>query len=411
MSSKPITDGFGPCILPRDAAETEMQPSLNSDELPLAGVQALVLGAGFGTRLRPLTETVPKPGIPLLGRPLIGHPLIHLYNAGCMRVWVNAFHQSERLMVTLDAWVQRRLLRLKLDWSVEGPKILGTGGALKKLESNLAASDQPFLLLNGDAVLSLDLPKLWEAHQRNRAEGAMATLFCLPRADADRFGAVRVNNEGRVLDMAGLGRLPGTSDEEVAAAAGTIFCGVHVIEPEVLKHLPAAGEFSCIVRQGYAPLLASGADIRAELAPTDLLFHDVGTPDRYLDTQADLMRPGGERALAVPHGIDRSEALFQEASYAVNSEGREFGNPDSVTGLSGAILTPPFFFGPGNQVESGARIGPDASIGALCRIGAGARVEDAALWSQVEVDGGETISGALASRMGGERVLIQGREN
>ena len=388
-----------------------MQPPQSSEESPLGGVSALVLGAGFGTRLRPLTESVPKPGIPLLGRPLIGHPLIHLYNAGCTQVWVNAFHQSERLMVTLDSWVQRRLLRLKLGWSVEGPDILGTGGALRKLEGELTASGNPFLLLNGDAVLSLDLPKLWAAHQRNRAEGALATLFCLPRADADRFGAVRVDGSGRIVDMAGLGRLPNISDDEASNAVGTIFCGVHVIEPEVLTQLPPDGEFSCIVRQGYAPLLAAGADIRAELAPSDLLFHDVGTPDRYLDAQADLMRPGGDRAMAVPSGIDRTEALFQEASYAVDSEGREFGNPDAVEGLSGAILTPPFFFGPSNTIEVGAHIGPDASVGALCHVGAGARIQDAALWAQVEVRKGETLSGVLASRIDGERVLLQGREN
>lgn len=388
-----------------------MLPPDTQDSLPLTGVPALVLGAGFGTRLKPLTDHVPKPGIPLLGRPLIGHPLIHLYSAGCTEVWVNAFHQADRLMTTLDTWVQRRLLRLKLGWSIEGPEILGTGGALKKLEGELTSSGGPFLLLNGDALVGLDLPKLWEAHQRNRAEGAVATLFCLPRPDADRFGAVRVAEDGRVLDLAKLARRPGVPDEQALAAAGTIFCGIHVIEPEVLAQLPPDGEFSCIVRQGYAPLLAAGADIRAVLAPPDLLFHDVGTPDRYLDAQAELMRPGGTRALAVAPGIDAGEALFQEASYAVDSEGREFGSPEAVEGLSGAVLTPPFFFGPGNSVESGARIGPDASIGALCRVAAGARVSDAALWGQVEVHAGETLSGLLASKLGGKRVLLKGRSN
>jgi NDP-sugar pyrophosphorylase family protein len=157
--------------------------------------------------------------------------------------------------------------------------------------------------------------------------------------------------------------------------------------------------------------VAAGADIRAELAPSDLLFHDVGTPGRYLDTQAELMRPGGERALAVPQGVDPAEALFQEASYAVDSTGREFGNPDSVAGLASAVLTPPFFFGPGNNLEAGARVGPDASVGAMCHVAAGARVEDSALWAQVEVGRGEVLSGVLATRMGGERVVVPGREN
>ncbi len=102
-------------------------------EQPLAGVPALVLGAGFGTRLRPLTEHIPKPVIPLLGRPLIGHPLIHLYAAGCTQVHINAFHHSKRLMTAMDAWVQRRLLKMGLHWSIEAPAILGTGAIEKRV--------------------------------------------------------------------------------------------------------------------------------------------------------------------------------------------------------------------------------------------------------------------------------------
>ncbi|MEE2829752.1 MAG: NDP-sugar synthase [Myxococcota bacterium] len=388
-----------------------MQPTDTPTRLPLEEVAALVLGAGLGTHLLPLTEHIPKPAIPLLGRPLIGHPLIHLYSAGCTRAWVNAFHHSNRLMTTLDAWVQRRLLRMKLGWSVETPEILGTGGALKKLEGELTEGKSPFLLLNGDAVLGLDLPAMWDTHQRNRREGALATLFCLPRADADRFGAVRVADDGRILDLAGLASRPGLSEEELAASAATIFCGVHIIEPEVLDHLPPNGTFSCIVRQGYAPLLSAGADIRAVLAPTDLLFHDVGTPDRYLDAQADLLGPGGERALAVAPEVDRREALFQEATYAVDTDGREYGNPDGVQGLAGAILEPPFFFGPGNSVGPGARIGPHASVGALCSIESQARVRDCALWSQVAVEPGEELSGLIASKFGGARLTLKGRSN
>ncbi len=383
-----------------------------STDAPLQGVPALVLGAGFGTRLRPLTEHIPKPAVPVLGRPLIGHPLIHLYAAGCTEVHVNAFHQAQRLMTTLDAWVQRRLTRLRLSWSVEGPEILGTGGALRKLEGPLCAPGGPLLLLNGDAILGMDLPRLFAAHERNRAEGALATLLCLPSPDAERFGAVRVEpGSGRILDLAGLGRPPGTSDEQAAAGTPTIFCGVHVMEPEVVQSLPPDGDFSCIVRQGYVPLLQAGADIRAVLAPPDLFFHDVGRPERYLDAQAGLMAPGGEVSLAVAPGVDAREALFQEASYAVDSSGREYGNPDSVEGLAAAKIEGPVFFGPANRVEPGARIGPNASLGAKNVVGAGATVRDAALWSGVEVPPGERLEGALAARLGGEQLRVDGRPN
>lgn len=373
-----------------------------SQTFPLQGMPALALGAGYGTRLLPLTDNVPKPAIPVLGRPLIGYPLIHLYAGGCTDVWINAHHRVERLKASLEPWVQRRLQRLALSWSIEQPEILGTGGALRKLESDLCGGG-PILLLNGDSILGLDLPALVQAHRRNRAEGALATLLCLPRPDADRFGAVRVNDDGRILDMAGLGRLPGISDDEAAAAHGTIFCGVHVLEPEVVRALPPDG-YSCIVRQGYAPLISAGADVRAVLAPADLLFHDVGKPGRYLDAQAALMGAGGARALAVAEGVDPAEALFQEASYAVDAAGREYGSPDAVAGLAGAKLRPPFFFGPANRVEAGATIGPDASFGAKNVVGAGATVTDAALWAGVEVPAGGRIEGAIVGRFGGQNL-------
>jgi mannose-1-phosphate guanylyltransferase len=379
----------------------------SSQKVPLSQLPALVLGAGYGTRLLPLTAHVPKPVVPVLGRPLIGYPLIHLYAAGCTQVTVNAHHMPDRLQATLDAWVQRRLLRMKLRWSVELPEILGTGGALRKLEQRLCAHGGPILLLNGDSILGLDLPALVAAHERNRAEGAVATLLCVPRPDAAAYGAVRVDpGTGRVLDLAGLGRPPGTSDEQAAAATATIFCGVHVLEPEVVRFLPPAGDFSCIVRQGYAPMLQAGADVRAVLAPEDLLFHDVGKPGRYLDAQADLMGEGGQRAVAVADSVDPKEALFQEASYAVDASGRAYGSPEMVPGLAGAQLTPPFFFGPANRVEAGARIGPDATIGAGNVIGAGAVVRDAALWSGVEVGAGERLEGAIAAKLGGERRVL-----
>jgi NDP-sugar pyrophosphorylase family protein len=376
---------------------------------PLAGLPALVLGAGFGTRLAPLTEFIPKPAIPMLGRPLIGHPLIHLYAGGCRDVWVNAHHRVDRLQASLDPWLQRRLLKLRVGWSIETPKLLGTAGALRKLERELRRGE-PILMLNGDSILGLDLPALVAAHRRNRKEGALATLLCLPDVRADSFGALRVDGRGRILERTGLGGLPGISEAELAGATATIFVGVHVIEPELLDFLPPAGEYACIVRQGYVPMMQKhSADLRAHFADPQMLFHDVGTPGRYLDAQAELLAPGGERALAVGEHVDPRRALLQEASYAVDLDGTEHGSPDSVAGLSGAKLTPPFFFGPANRVEAGARIGPNVTIGAGNTIGSGAVVADAALWSQVQVRPGERLVGVVAAQLGGTRHVLDGR--
>jgi len=175
--------------------------------------------------------------------------------------------------------------------------------------------------------------------------------------------------------------------------------------------VPPNGEVSCIVRQGYAPLIAAGADIRAVLADEDLVFHDVGTPSRYLDAQADLLTAADRCLLPVAQGIDAREALFQEATYAVDSSGREYGNPDAVSGLAGARIEPPVFFGPGNELGAGCTLGPGTSVGALNTVGAGARIVDSALWSGVQVADGESIYGTIATEVGGEQLRVVGREN
>jgi mannose-1-phosphate guanylyltransferase len=299
---------------------------------------------------------------------------------------------------------------MKLGWSVEGPEILGTGGALRKLEDSLTDTGGPFLLLNGDSILGLDLPALIGVHRSHREDsGTIATLLCRRHPRAESYGAVRVAADGRVLDMAGLGRLPGVTDEELAAATPTVFCGVHVIEPEVVASLPPDGTESCIVRQGYAPLIAAGRDVRAFLAPNDMFFHDVGTPARYLDAQAALLR--GELSLPVGEGVEPLEALFQEGSYAGDAEGREYGNPDAVQGLAKAKLEPPFFFGPMNELEAGASVGPNASLGLGCTVASGGRVEDSALWSFVNVGRGEALRGQLAAKLGEGIIRLDGRES
>jgi NDP-sugar pyrophosphorylase family protein len=371
---------------------------------PLRGIPTLVLAAGLGTRLRPLTDFVPKPAVPVLGRPLAGYALARVYAGGAEDVFVNAHHLAERLQATLDSWAQRRLLRLRLHWSVERPDILGTGGALKRLEGQLTQPGRPILVINGDALVDVDLTALVAAHTRS---GAVATLYCVAHPDAARYGAVRIDGSGRVIDLAGLGRMPGADDAAVEGTASTVFTGVHVLDPSVLAELPAAGTPACIVRQGYAPLIRRGAPVRAVIGPADTLFFDVGTPGRYLDAERALF--AAPQFLPVGAGVEPEEAMFQEAAYARDAAGREYGDRGAVVGLDRAELVGPVFFGPGNSVGAGARIGPFVSVGARNMIGAGARIEDAALWSQVEVRAGERLSGVIGARLGGEPRIIDAR--
>ncbi len=364
------------------------------------GVSPLLLGAGFGNRLRPLTEVRPKPVVPLLGEPLAGFSLARLWRAGCPTVVCNAHHLADRLAQQLQAWATRTLPELDLRFSVETPEILGTGGALVAARELLG--DGTVAVVNGDILCDFDLPSLVRAH---RQSGAAATLLLVEHPEVARFGAVRVDAAGRVLDLAGKATrradaAGGAGGGEVAAG---VFAGVHLVEPEVFERLPAEGA-SCIVRQGYAPMMAAGRDVRA-------VFHaghwnDLGTPERYLASHAQLLREGypggGARAVLWGDGPVRGAGL----RHGLDAAGQPWGDPGAVRIAADASLVPPVALGAGAVVGAGATVGPDAVVGPDARVGAGARVTGSVVWDGAHVAAGAALVAAVAFRDGGrDRVL------
>jgi len=203
--------------------------------------QAIVLCAGLGARLRPLTARRPKPLLPLLNVPLLHHALHALRRAGLERAALNAFHLADQLV---DFAAGDPVPGLDLHVRVER-ELLGTGGGLWNLRDWLRPG--PVLVLAGDIAADFDLRALAARH---RASGAEATM-ALTAADTATFGAVEVDGGGLLTDIVGrLGR-PG--------AAAFVNASAHVLEPRFLARLPAGP--SCLVRQGYLPALAAGARI------------------------------------------------------------------------------------------------------------------------------------------------------
>ncbi|MCK6526615.1 NDP-sugar synthase [Myxococcota bacterium] len=373
-----------------------MAPPMTSLPPDPAPLRALVLAAGLGTRLRPLTGVLPKAAVPVLGRPLAAYALVRLYAQGIREVAVNAHHLADRLETALDAWTGRRLQDLRLHYSVEAPAILGTGGGLVKARRHLRGG--PFVVWNADVLTDVELAAAWGAH---RERGSKVTMVLVEREDVDRYGAVAADAEGRVVDLAGIAQRPG------APARRGVFTGIQIAGPELLDALPAAGE-SCVVRQGLARLLREGEGVHAVFHPGR--WTDLGTPQRYLDANLDLLRGDFPLPTAAAEGEDPVErglrALFLDCAYAVDARGVEYGSPHAVEGLDGAVLEPPFAFGPACRLAPGARIGPFAVLGAKATVGAGARVRHALTWSFVELGPGERLERSVAWVEGGERRSI-----
>jgi mannose-1-phosphate guanylyltransferase len=243
--------------------------------VPAARLKALVLAAGLGTRLRPLTESAPKPLLPVLGVPILGHTLAQLAAVGCEAVAINLHYQGDQIKNRFGD----RFNGIPLTYSEE-PELLGTGGALHPLRDFLSQADL-VLLINGDSLCPWPLQRLIRAHQ---AGSAAATLLLTRRADPQAFGGgVGIGREGEILSFR-----RGPEEAEPAALRRLVFAGAHVFAPALLDRVGPGP--SDIVRDLYSPLLAEGGRLGSLV--TSRPWHDLGTPRRFLDASLEWARAG-----------------------------------------------------------------------------------------------------------------------
>src|SRR5262245_4954659 len=202
----------------------------------------MVLAAGLGTRMRPLTLLRAKPALPVMNRPLIHWTLERLARHGVREVVVNLHHLPASVV---EAAGHGSAFGLKIRYTRERT-ILGTGGGPRKARQLLG--NGPVLLVNGDVLFDFDLGALMRQPRRRRAA---ATLVLLPNADVKRYSAVVMRRDGRIASLAGRPR--------PARGRPWLFTGVHVVQAELLDRLPAGPSDS--VRDLYAPLIGEGARI------------------------------------------------------------------------------------------------------------------------------------------------------
>src|SRR5205807_1427263 len=212
-------------------------------------MRAMVLCAGFGTRLRPLTDKIPKPLVPLCGLPLLRYNFALLKNAGVEEIVVNTHHLGR--VMEQGARDLARELGIALHVSHEEKQILGTGGGVRRAEKLLGSGT--FYLLNGDMIFDVDLGAALAAH---RKAGAVATMVLAPYPRGATYGAVEVDVGMNVRRIAGRGAAP------EPALIRAHFTGVHILEPPLIARLPAEGE-SDINRTAYVRAIHDGARTEA----------------------------------------------------------------------------------------------------------------------------------------------------
>ncbi len=235
-------------------------------------MKAMVLAAGLGMRLRPLTESIPKPLLPLGPHPLLVWNLLLLRQHGVEDVMINLHHLGEQIQQTLGDGSQ---WRMHLSYSYE-QVLLGTGGGIKRVEKFF--EDNPFLVLNGDTIAELDLSQLVACHRKKEA---LATMALRDDPAVEHWGVIETDEDDRVLRVHGKGRMPKEVD---VPPLRRMFAGVHVLDPFMLRHV-SQGVFSSII-DVYVWWLERGATVAGHVFSG--YWSDVGTPERYAQVQRDV---------------------------------------------------------------------------------------------------------------------------
>jgi mannose-1-phosphate guanylyltransferase len=318
-------------------------------------MQALILVGGEGTRLRPLTLTVPKPVIPLVDRPLIRY----------MIDWLSRHGVDDIVMACgfLAAGVRDVLgeggdggPRLRY---VEEPEARGTAGAIKFAQRFL---EERFLALNGDVLTDLDLTALVELHEQR---GAQATLALYPVDDPSTYGLVRRRDDGEITEFLEKPEPDQIDTDEVNA-------GAYVLERSVLDLVPEGREVS-IEREVFPKLVGEG--LYGLRLPG--YWMDIGTPERYLQASWDILERRVETE--VSKRLDGDGLLVEDGSRVADR----------------AEVAAPAFVESRTMLAAGSRVGPRAVLGPGCVLADGAAVERSAIHRGCRLDAGAQVHGAI----------------
>jgi NDP-sugar pyrophosphorylase family protein len=244
-------------------------------------MRAIILSAGYGTRLWPLTEDRTKPAIPILGKPLVGYVAEYIAAYGFNDIVVNLHHRPQSVRAALG---DGRQFGVKLQY-VEEPVILGTSGALDNTRDFFQTGT--FLAINGKLITDIDLHAALETHRRTQA---LATLVLLSNPGRERFSMVEVD-QGRIT---GFGGMPDVKD---TGPAPLMFTGIQLLEPRIFDYIPR-GVFSHSTTDVYPKAIAKGETIAAHIATGT--WRELSTLKRYVDISVEMLKEQRQSYVAGP---------------------------------------------------------------------------------------------------------------
>ncbi|MFO5494360.1 MAG: sugar phosphate nucleotidyltransferase [Cuspidothrix sp.] len=327
-------------------------------------MKAMILAAGKGTRIRPITYTIPKPMIPILQKPVMEFLLELLRQHGFTEIMVNVSHLAEEIE---SYFRDGQRFGVQIAYSFEGKidddgklvgEAIGSAGGMRRIQDFSPFFDDTFVVLCGDALIDLDLSAAVKWH---KSKGSIATIITksVPREEVSSYGVVVTDDDNRIQAF--------QEKPTVAEALSTnINTGIYIFEPEVFKYIPSGVEYD-IGSQLFPQLVADNAPFYA--IPMDFEWVDIGkVPDYWRAIRGVLS--GEIKNVQIP-GHEVAPGIFTGLNVSVNW--------DKVD------ITGPVYIGGMTKIEDGAKIIGPAMIGPNCWICSGATVDNSVIfeWSRL----------------------------
>ena len=344
-------------------------------------MKAMILAAGKGTRVRPITHTTPKPMIPIMQKPVMEFLLELLRQHGFNQIMVNVSHLSEEIE---NYFRDGQRFGVQIAYSFEGRiedgeligDALGSAGGLKRIQDFQPFFDDTFVVLCGDALIDLDLG---EAVRRHKGKGAMASMITkrVPPDQVSSYGVVVSDPDGRVLSFQ---EKPSVED----AASDMINTGIYIFEPEVFDFIPSGEPFD-IGSELFPKLVEAGAPFFA--LPMEFEWVDIGKVPDYWQAIRSVLQ-GDVRQVQVP-GVEVRPGIFTGLNVAANWDKINVDGPIYVGGMTkiedGATIIGPAMIGPSCHICEGATI-DNSIIFDYSRIGPGVRLVEKLVYGRYCVD-------------------------
>jgi mannose-1-phosphate guanylyltransferase len=321
-------------------------------------MKALFLAGGMGTRLKPLTDDLPKPMIPIMNRPLLERNMTSLLKCGINEIVISTCYKSKYIK---DYFGNGSNFGLKIEYVYEDIP-MGTGGAIKKTEDLF---NDTFLVFNADILCNMDFTDLIKFH---KSKSAAVTIAVTRVKNPSAYGVIEYDKNDYALSFT-------EKPEADEIKSDYINAGVYVFEPEVLGKIPNDRPVS-VERDIFPALLQNKNKITIYKGYS--YWMDIGTPEKYLQAHKDIM--AGECNIPGVHFINGS--IFNDGKSIIDTT---------------AVITGPVYFGNNVKIGAYATVGPNAVIGDNCCIHRGSSVVDTILWNNVDVGAYAQLDGTIAA--------------